>query len=155
MNLGMSFGATLRGSYYLFSAPVDERVVRVDFTLRLPLARRLLLGRTADVTGTISVEELCDSRPLSGTLRLLLDENRVPFDLVTTTDAGRTLRLRGQGDFVVTDAVGSLTSVPASMYDATGEEIGRATLRFDWRGDLARTLKSIRPVWRKQEDRSP
>ena len=34
--------------------------------------------------------------------------------------------------------------LPASLYDASGEEIGRATLRFDLRADLGRWLKSFR-----------
>ncbi len=151
MNLGVRLHARLTGSYYLFADPLDERALALDLVVRLPLARRLLLERTADVTGTMSVDGIAHARAVGGTMRLLFDEQRVPYDLVLTTDLGRTLRVRGQADFVVTDAAGSLTTVPASLYDAAGAEIGRATLRFDWRSDLGRTLKSIRPVWRAKE----
>jgi hypothetical protein len=148
MKLGVRLRARMSGAYYLFADPLEERALAIELEIRLPLARRLLLERTADVTGKVTLERLALDRPLGGTVRFLFDQNRMPYDLVFTADEGRTLRLRGQHDFMVMDAVGSLTTVPASLYDATGDEIGRATLRFDWRSDLGRTLKSIRPVWR-------
>ena len=48
-------------------------------------------------------------------------------------------------DFFFHDAVDSLTILPASIYDESGAEIGRATLRFDPRTELPKSLKSIRP----------
>ena len=35
-----------------------------------------------------------------------------------------------------------MTVLPASLYDAHGNEIGRATLRFDVRSDLRSFLRS-------------
>jgi hypothetical protein len=37
-----------------------------------------------------------------------------------------------------------MTVLPASLYDEAGEELARATLRFDVRSDLGRWLKSFR-----------
>jgi hypothetical protein len=151
MRLGVRLRAWMTGHYYLFADPLDERPVHFELDVKLPLARRLVLGRTADVRGTMTLEGLATARPLHGTLRFLFDQNRTPFDFVLTSDEGRTLRVRGQHDFIVTDAAGSMRNVPASLYDAEGEEIGRAVLRFDWRADIGKTLKSIRPTWRAAE----
>jgi hypothetical protein len=38
----------------------------------------------------------------------------------------------------------TMTTLPASIYDADGKEIARAVLRFDVRGNLATFLRSWR-----------
>jgi hypothetical protein len=48
---------------------------------------------------------------------------------------------------MVMDALGSITTLPASLYSAGGEEIGRLVLRFDYKSDTKRLLKSLRPVF--------
>jgi hypothetical protein len=80
-------------------------------------------------------------------MTLLWIERRVPYDLEFTSDQGRTLHVRGQHDFMVMDALGSITTLPASLYSAGGEEIGRLVLRFDYKSDTKRLLKSLRPVF--------
>jgi hypothetical protein len=41
--------------------------------------------------------------------------------------------------------VDTMTTLPASLYDAAGKEIARAVLRFDVRSDLKSFLRSFRP----------
>lgn len=151
MAFGFELSESLSGSWYRLDDPTTDRAIR--YTLRLGVAglRRFLKERKLEARGTIFIEGLAEGdvdegRPLFGTLVWrLIDEKRVPYDLELQGDDGKHYRLRGQRDFFLHDAVDSLTILPASIYDESGAEIGRATLRFDPRTELPATLKSIRP----------
>lgn len=151
MAFGFELTESLSGSWYRLDDPMTDRAIR--YTLKLGVAgiRRFMKERKLEARGTIFIEglaegEVDEGRPLFGSLVWrLIDEKRVPYDLELQGDDGKHYRLRGQRDFFLHDAVDSLTILPASIYDESGEEIGRATLRFDPRTELPATLKSIRP----------
>ena len=151
MAFGFELSESLSGRWYRLDDPTTDRAIR--YTLRLGVAglRRFMKERKLEAKGTIFIEGLAEGdvdegRPLFGTIVWrLLDEKRVPYDLELQGDDGKHYRLRGQRDFFLHDAVDSLTILPASIYDEAGEEIGRATLRFDPRTELPKSLKSIRP----------
>lgn len=151
MAFGFELSESLSGSWYRLDDPTTDRAIR--YTLKLGVAglRRFMKERKLEAKGTIFIEGLAEGetdegRPLFGTIVWrLIDEKRVPYDLELQGDDGKHYRLRGQRDFFIHDAVDSLTILPASIYDEHGEEIGRATLRFDPRTELPATLKSIRP----------
>ena len=88
---------------------------------------------------------------MRGTLGLkLLDERRLPYDFSFTANDGRDYRFHGQKDVTVIALHDTMTTLPASLYDASGAEIGRAVLRFDVRSDLRSFLKSWKlqvPAW--------
>ena len=152
--LGLRFRGKLSGTYYLFERQLEDRPALLELEVGLRQWKRVLVERTGDVEGQVTLVGLAHARPVRGTIMFLFDVNRAPYDLVFTSDDGRTLRLRGQHDFIVSDPVASVTSVPASLYDASGEEIGRAVVRFDLRSDLGRLLCSLRPTWRAKEERT-
>ena len=151
MAFGFELSESLSGSWYRLDDPTTDRAIR--YTLKLGVAglRRFMKERKLEAKGTIFIEGLAEGdgdegRPLFGSIVWrLIDEKRVPYDLELQGDDGKHYRLRGQRDFFLHDAVDSLTILPASIYDESGEEIGRATLRFDPRTELPSTLKSIRP----------
>lgn len=151
MAFGFELTESLSGSWYRLDDPTTDRAIR--YTLRLGVAgiRRFMKERKLEAKGMIFIEglaegEVDEGRPLFGSIVWrLLDEKRVPYDLELQGDDGKHYRLRGQRDFFLHDAVDSLTLLPASIYDESGTEIGRATLRFDPRTELPTTLKSIRP----------
>jgi hypothetical protein len=148
---GFELSESLSGSWYRLDDPTTDRAIR--YTLKLGVAglRRFMKERKLEAKGTIFIEGRAEGdgdecRPLFGSIVWrLIDEKRVPYDLELQGDDGKHYRLRGQRDFFLHDAVDSLTILPASIYDEAGEEIGRATLRFDPRTELPTTLKSIRP----------
>jgi hypothetical protein len=148
---GFELSESLSGSWYRLDDPTTDRAIR--YTLKLGVAglRRFMKERKLEAKGTIFIEGLAEGqvdegRPLFGTIVWrLIDEKRVPYDLELQGDDGKHYRLRGQRDFFLHDAVDSLTILPASIYDESGAEIGRATLRYDPRMALPATLKSIRP----------
>lgn len=149
--LGLEFRFCMRGSYYLFQEPLEEHACSLDVVAFLEgvttrQKHSLLTGR-ASLVGRSTFEGLATDRPVRGTMTLLWIERRVPYDIELTSDQGRTMHVRGQHDFMVMDVLGSITTLPASLYNASGEEIGRLVLRFDYKSDTKRLLKSLRPVF--------
>ena len=146
MSLGFSFRETMSGTYWRLDAPTDERAI--EFRLRASTSdvARFARDKTWNVrTGTLDAEGLATSRPLEGTLAFrLLDERRLPYRLLFAGDDGARYELSGQKEWTGLAPLESMTLLPASLYDAGGQEIGRATLRFDARADLLRWLKSFR-----------
>jgi hypothetical protein len=150
MGLGFELAEALSGSYYRLDEPFKDRAMSVALGVGINGVRRFLRDRKMEARGTIFAEGLATraiaGAPLYGTLTMrLFDEKRIPYDLSFEGDDGRTYRLRGQRDFFVHDAVDSLTILPASLYDDTGDEIARAMLRFDPKTELGPFLKSFRP----------
>ena len=151
MAFGFELSESLSGSWYRLDDPTTDRAIRYTLLLGVDGLRRFLRDRRLDARGTIFIEGLAegdaaDGTPLFGALVWrLVEERRVAYDLELRGDDGKHYRLRGQRDFFMHDAIDSLTILPASIYDESGAEFGRATLRFDPRTQLPRTLKSIRP----------
>jgi hypothetical protein len=150
MGLGFELEEELSGSYYRLDEPFKDLAMSVALGVGINGVRRFLRDRKMEARGTIFAEGLATraiaGAPLHGTLTMrLFDEKRIPYDLSFEGDDGRTYRLRGQRDFFLHDAVDSLTILPASLYDDTGDEIARAMLRFDPKTELGPFLKSFRP----------
>jgi hypothetical protein len=148
--LGFELRESLSGTFYLLDQPLVDHPVRVELVLGTSGLRRFVRDRKIDAKGRIFAEHLAARRPggvaLFGSLTVkLLDEKRIPYDLGFEGDDGQRYRLRGQRDFFVHDAVDSLTILPASLYDESGLEVGRAVLRFDPKTDLPALVKSFRP----------
>jgi hypothetical protein len=145
MSLGISFREWLTGSYWRLDTPTEERAI--DVTLE---AQPLDLGaavreRTWRLSGTIDAERLATHRPLVGSVAVrLIDERRIPYRLAFAGDDGHQYELSGQKEWTSLMPFDSVTLLAARLYDAAGEEIGRATLRFDLRADWARWVRSLR-----------
>jgi hypothetical protein len=142
---GLSFRETLSGSYWLLEAPTDERAMALSMEVYTPDLRRLAASKTWRLRGTLDAERLASRREIHGTLVFrLFDERRLPYRLAFTGDDGRRYELSGQKEWSGLAPVESITLLPASLYDAAGAELGRATLRFDLRADWAQWMKSFR-----------
>ena len=142
---GFSFRETMSGSYWRLSAPTDERALSFTIEARAANVRRFARDRTWRITGTVDAEGLATHRPLEGTLQFkLLDERRLPYRFTFVGDDGAGYELSGQKEWSALSPVDSMTLLPATLYDAGGKELARATLRFDWRSDIGRWMKSFR-----------
>ncbi len=149
--LGFSFRETMTGTYHRLDDPLVERSIQFTIGAKVDGIRRFLRDKTARIEGEVQVEGLAARRPLQGTLGLmLLDERRLPYDFTFRGDDDREYRFHGQKDVTVIALADTMTTLPGSLYDSDGKEIGRAVLRFDVRGDLVKFLKSWKlrvPVW--------
>jgi hypothetical protein len=142
---GFSFCETMSGSYWLLEQPTEERAIALTIEAYAQDVRRFATDKTWRVRGTLNAERLASERPLEGTLVFrLLDERRLPYRLAFTGDDGMRYELSGQKEWSSLAPFESITLLPATLYDGAGEELGRATLRFDLRADWARWMKSFR-----------
>ncbi|MBX3228287.1 MAG: hypothetical protein KIT84_26305 [Labilithrix sp.] len=147
---GFELAESMTGSWHSFEDPLVDRVVRIQLRLVVDGLRRFARRRAIRVEGTIHAGGLAENggagRAVTGEIRWhLLDENRVPYALTFEGDDGDTYHLRGQRDFFVYNAIGSLTTMTASLYDASEREIGRAVVDFEPKMELPALLRSFRP----------
>jgi hypothetical protein len=135
----------MSGSYWRLDAPTEDLAIAFAIEARAKDLRRFARDRTWRITGTIDAEKLATARPLEGTLVFkLMGERRLPYRFTFVGDDGRGYELSGQKEYSGLSPIESLTLLPASLYDERGQELARATLRFDARSDLGRWLKSFR-----------
>jgi hypothetical protein len=145
MSLGFSFEETMSGTYHLLEAPLEERTIRFSIGARVKGMRQFLRDRNARIEGDVEIEGFADRRPLEGTLGLkLLDERRLVYDFTFQANDGHEYRFHGQKDVTAVGLYDTMTTLPASLYDSAGREIGRAVLRFD----VHRHLRSFLKSWR-------
>ena len=142
---GFFFHETMRGSYHLLDAPTVERAISFTVKVSAKDVRRFVKDKTWTIRGDVEVEGIAARQPIEGTIGFrLLDERRMPYRFTFTADDGKSYELRGQKEWTALAPVESMTVLPASLYDAAGKEVGRATLRFDARNELGKFLKSFR-----------
>jgi hypothetical protein len=142
---GFSFRETRSGTYWRRETPTEERAIAFTIEARTNNLRRFARDKTWSIQGTIDAEGLASGSALKGTLAFrLLDERRLPYRFEFTGDDGSSYELSGQKEWSGLSPIDSMTVLPASVYDADGRELARATLRFDLRSDFVRWLKSFR-----------
>ncbi|MBX3205528.1 MAG: hypothetical protein KF764_10700 [Labilithrix sp.] len=155
MGLGFELSESMTGSFHRFDDPMKDGVLRVTLRLGVDGLRRFARERRIEADGVIVAEGLAENggsgRTVHGTITWkLLDENRVPYALTFQGDDEKTYHLRGQRDFFLYNAIGSLTTMSASLYDDRDREIGRADLAFEPRMEIPALVRSFRPrlrVW--------
>jgi hypothetical protein len=145
---GVSFRETLSGNYWRLDAPVDERAITVTLDEYTTDLADLVRKRILRVKGTIDAEKLASRRELEGTVTLkLIGERRIPYRFAFQGDDGRRYELGGQKEWSPLAPIDSVTLLVASLYDELGQEMGRATLRFDARSEWTAWLRSLRVHW--------
>jgi hypothetical protein len=140
-----SFHEWLTGSYWMLDAPTDELAMGVDLKVTTPDLRALVSHKVWQLSGTIDAERLAKGQSIAGTICLRrLDEGRIPYRFAFRGDDGRPYELNGHKEWHGLSPLESLTLLSAGLYDGRGEEVARATLRFDPRADGLRWLRHIR-----------
>lgn len=150
MGLGFELAESMTGRFHRFDDPLKDYAVRVALRLGVDGLRRFARERRITVEGVILAEGLAENGGAGTTVEgvvewKLLDQNRIPYALTFVGDDAKRYHLRGQRDFFVFDAVGSLTTLSASLYDDHEHEIGRARFQFEPRLELPALFKSFRP----------
>jgi hypothetical protein len=141
----LSFRERMSGSYWLLDTPTDERAITLSFEAHAADVSEFLRTRTWSLAGTIDAERLARRREVEGTLRFsLIEERRLPYRFAFRGDDGCRYELRGQKEWTGLAPVSSMTLLPATLLDERGQELARATLRFDLRADWAEWVKSFR-----------
>jgi len=129
----------------LLARPLEDRVANVALAVSVQRVRDFVRSPVLSVMGEISLEGFATKRPCEGTIALkIANEQRIPYDLRFRADDGQSCQLYGQRDLSVPKLADALTTLPASVCDESGREIGRAVLRFDPKNELWELLRSIR-----------
>lgn len=159
MGLGFQLAESMTGSFHRFEEPLKDYVVRVTLQLGVDGLRRFARERRIDAEGVIIAEGLAENggagRAIHGSIAWkLLDQNRVPYELTFEGDDAKRYHLRGQRDFFLYNAIDSLTTLAASLYDDAEREIGRAVLHFEPKLELPALFKTFRPTLRLRSKRA-
>ena|SRR6185312_1411222 len=147
--LSASYRERMTGNYWLLDAPTDERALTLKFEARAPDLSELVRTRTWLLSGTIDAERFATASAVDGTVSYALwDERRVPYRFAFRGDDGRRYELLGQKEWTPLAPLDSFSLLPATLLDERGEELARATLRFDIRADIGDWIRSLRLHWR-------
>lgn len=145
--LGFEFRETMAGLYTLTGKPDDQR--RIKFTARAVAddALRHLRDNMTRLEGTLEMEGFADDVPISGTLQIApLTKRVIRYEFAFLGNDGEPYRFAGQKDIRFSDFVGTMTTLPAVVYDKRGEPVARTTVKFDVRSDLVPFLLSWKPA---------
>jgi hypothetical protein len=141
---GFRFRETLSGTW---TRDGVTRPMRFSLTAQVASWLRHLRDHKAALDGTVTLDGLASERPLGGEMTIdPIFARRIRYEFSFTGDDGRRYCFSGQKDITVRDPVGSLTRLPAAIYDEHERQIATAELAFDTR-DLPRLLLSFRPTW--------
>ena len=145
MSPGFEFRETMSGAYHLLESPTEERAIEFTIAVSTRDLRRFARDKIWQIEGDVDLEGFAEHKKLEGTLGFkLLDERRLPYRFRFLGNDAKFYEFRGQKDWTPIAPFDSMTVLPASIYDDSGYEIGRAKLRFDLRNDLGRWLRSFR-----------
>ena len=134
----------MRGTYHLLASPLDERAMEFTIDVRTRGFRRFLRERLAEIEGEVTLENLAEGKPLSGSIAFKIHEKRLPYAFSFKDDKGKSYRVRGQKDLSLVYLTDSICSLPLSLFDDADRELGRGMVRFDLRGDTGKLLRSFR-----------
>jgi len=142
---GASFCEWLSGSYWRLDSPTEERSIELAIEGYAPDVRELFRDRVWQLSGTIDAECLAARRPVDGTVCLKrLREGQIRYRVRFHADDGSPYELSGHKQCSVLAPVDSVTLLVAKVLDEVGDEVGRATLRFDVRADWGRFVRNLR-----------
>lgn len=140
---GFEFAETMQGSWTRFE---DDAERPLSFTIRAQ-SRSLdsfAQQREVRISGVLSADGLATSRPAEGTLGMdLLRTGRLPYVLSFTGDDGRSYRFVGEKRFQLRAPLFSMTHLPGRLLDDADQEIGAASVDFDFSSDLWEFLRSF------------
>lgn len=146
--IGLTFHETMRGHWYRLESPGDERPIEFTTIARVPRIADLLGNAVANLKGRVVADGLTAGAEFEGSLGLgaLVRERRLPYAFSFRGDDGRKYRFDGAKEVELRDIPRTMTTLPAYLFDDAGNEVGRAILHFDLRGDLFKFLRSWKPV---------
>lgn len=147
---GFELSESMTGTFHRFDEPMKDHFIRVTLRLSVDGLGQFAKTRRMEAEGIVVASSLAENGGAGRTVRgslawKLLDENRVPYALSFEGDDGKTYHLRGQRDFFLYNAIGSLTQMFASLYDNEEREIGRSVLSFEPRIEIPALIRSFRP----------
>jgi hypothetical protein len=129
----------------------DERPLRLELDVSSPGLLKIWADTEATMTGRVSLPGVADDPHATGTLQIApLRRRRLRYQLAFRATDGRPLRLDGWKSVRLLRPLHSMTTLPATVYEADGSVLGDAQLRFEPR-DLPKFLATFRYRRRRVE----
>src|SRR5262249_5652684 len=101
----------------------------------------------ADLDGTLDMEGFADDVPTTGKIEIaILSKRIIRYELDFTANDGKPYRFAGQKNIRLGDLMNTMTTLDGGITDARGDEVARATVRFDLKADLLPFLVSWKPA---------
>ena len=118
----------MSGTFTRPARPGETGQIRFAAKLQAADFLRHLKDGMAQLDGTLDMEGIADDVPISGTIeiRILLGKI-IRYDFSFLGNDGAPYRLAGQKDIRFSDFLTTMTHLPATITDAKGEEVARAT----------------------------
>jgi hypothetical protein len=141
---GFSFNETMQGTWTR-PGESDEHGISFTITARANSWLKHLRDRKATLEGTLRMDGFASGVPISG--ELIIDPvigRLIRYTFEFTGDDGKSYRFEGQKDVSLSDVVGTMTTLPATITERSGQLAAQALLKFDTK-DLPGFLASFRP----------
>jgi hypothetical protein len=145
-----TFSEVMAGPARLTGAS-EQRPLRLELDVTCPGLLKLWADTEATLTGRVSLPGTADDPHAVGTLQIApLRRRRLRYQLAFRAEDGRPLRLDGWKTVRFLRPLRSMTTLPATLYEADGSVLGEALLKFD-----VRDLPSFRAGFRYRRRRLP
>jgi len=141
---GFEFAETMSGTFERADGAGSGHVA-FDLVVTAPSLWAHLRDRKCRVSGTIDVDGLADASFVTGEMILAPFWRRlIRYDFSFFGDDRRAYRFAGQKNIKISNLRETLSTLPATITDASGRLVARATVRFDVDADLPAFLASWR-----------
>jgi hypothetical protein len=141
---GFELRETLSGAYTLDERPHDARAIALTITARVRSVGELVRG-AFDIQGMLDAEHLASRRDIRGSLIVTpAAEHVIAYDLAFLCDRGARYRLHGHRALSRNRMLPGLSTLHATISTEDGTRVARGRLRFDFRSDWVRLLRSFR-----------
>jgi len=145
--LGFEFEEVMAGTYTRTGHPEETGEIRFQGRARAEDLIKHLRDSLMTLEGTLDMERFADDVPIKGTLEIRpLLGKIIRYDFNFTANDGNPYRFSGQKDIRFDAIQETMTTLNGAVADAYGNEIARATLRFDVKADLLPFLVSWKPA---------
>ncbi len=145
--LGFEFTEVMSGTYTRTGKPDQTGAIRFQGRARAQDALRHMKDGLVALDGTLDMEGFAEDVPIAGTIEIRPVVGKViRYDFTFTGNDGNAYRFSGQKDIRFSELVRTMTTLTGTVATVQGDEVARATLRFDVKADLVPFLVSWKPA---------
>ncbi|MGZ4145536.1 MAG: hypothetical protein ACXVPP_10305 [Actinomycetota bacterium] len=148
--LGFAFHEVMEGTIQMSADPEGNlRPFRFDFKLRGPTMLLLMIHWLGRATGTVTIGGLLPDAPATGELETFPARGFIRYSFDFAGPAAEQLHFEGRKK--IRFLFFGWTVLHGTVADASGTEVGRATVRFSYLRHFPPLVLSFRPTRRAQQ----
>ena len=147
--IGFGFHENMSGTYTRLGVGGKDPQGSFKFSgqVKAASALRHLRDNMATLDGTLDMEGFAEDVPIKGTVEIAPFTKRIiRYEFSFLGDDGKPYRFAGQKDIRFSALRSTFTTLVGAVLDASGQEVARATAKFDLDADLLPFLLSWKPA---------